>query len=337
MGVFHYLNVKQGDCSIIQHPSGHVTVVDVCNVSKDTSQHYFDQAMKSLVEERGIRGDFNQKDYPVNPIAYMREHRITDVFRFVLSHPEMDHMDGIKDFFEEFNPTNFWDTANTCEKDDWDGSPHDEDDWDFYRAMRDGYSDNGAKRLMLYSGARGKYWNQAEDGSGGGDGLHILAPTPELTAAANESGDHNDASHVILYQSAAGRILLSGDSHDATWEHILNNHRGDVEDVDLLIAPHHGRKSGRSYDFLDVVRPRLTFFGNANSKHLAYGAWQYRGLQTITNNQADCMVVDTNGQFMDVYVTNRSFAQKIRPDTFYSGQHRAYYIGHIRKDVRRAA
>ena len=34
----HYLNVPMGDCSIIQHPSSRITVVNVCNAAlEDTS------------------------------------------------------------------------------------------------------------------------------------------------------------------------------------------------------------------------------------------------------------------------------------------------------------
>ena len=39
------------------------------------------------------------------------------------------------------------------------------------------------------------------------------------------------------------RIVFGGDSHDASWDHILENHEADVTNVDLLIAPHHGRCS----------------------------------------------------------------------------------------------
>jgi beta-lactamase superfamily II metal-dependent hydrolase len=118
---------------------------------------------------------------------------------------------------------------------------------------------------------------------------------------------------------------------------ILANQRADVEDVDLLIAPHHGRKSGRSYEFLDVVRPQITFFGNANAEHLAYGAWQNRNLRIITNNQANCMVVDTNGDAMQIYVTNRNFAVKVNSETFYSEQFQAYYLGALAARPPRAA
>ena len=37
--------------------------------------------------------------------------------------------------------------------------------------------------------------------------------------------------------------------------------------IDLLIAPHHGRKSGRSYEFLDTLKPTLTFFGKDTARN----------------------------------------------------------------------
>jgi beta-lactamase superfamily II metal-dependent hydrolase len=250
MGIFHFLNVRNGDCSVIQHPSGHVTVVDVYNASVEKQRALVTEAAKA----DAVRGNFNQKAYPVNPIEYLQQFDIASVFRFVLTHPDMDHMGGIEDFFQTFSPTNFWDTANSCEKDDFgEGGPHDEEDWLFYKNIRDQDPKTDPKRLVLYAGASGKYYNKSENGDEGGDGLRILAPTKELIQSGNASDDFNDSSYVILYRSNAGRILLAGDSHDKTWEHILENHAEDVRDVDLLLAPHHGRKSDRSYEFLDVV------------------------------------------------------------------------------------
>ncbi len=323
MGIFHFLNVRNGDCSVIQHPSGHVTVVDVYNASSEEERALTAEATAA----DAVRGNFNQKAYPVNPIEYLEQFDIDAVFRFILTHPDMDHMGGIREFFQALSPTNFWDTANTCEKDDFGkGGPHDEEDWLFYKNLRDEDPNTDPKRLVLNAGASGKYFNKGEDGNGGGDGLHVLAPTKTLIQAGNEADDFNDSSYVILYRSNAGRILLAGDSHDKTWEHILKNHADDVRDVDLLLAPHHGRKSDRSYEFLDVVNPALTFFGNANSEHLAYGAWNSRGLPFITNNQANCIVVDTNGTSMSVYVTNEAFARMRNPSTYYVAARKAYYL-----------
>ena len=278
---------------------------------------------------KSILGNFNQKDYPVNPIAYLEQHGISDIFRFVLTHPDMDHMDGIRALFAAYPPTNFWDTDNSKTMDFGEGSPYDEADWRFYRSIRDGTINAGPKRLVLYAGSEGQYWNR-DDNNTAGDGLYILAPTRRLIGRANSSDDHNDGSYVILYCSAGGRVIFAGDSHDHTWEHILENYADDVKDVDLLIAPHHGRKSGRSYKFLDVVNPTLTLFGNAKSEHLAYDAWNYRKLPFITNNQAGCVVVDTNVRPMAVYVTNETYAKRQNASTLYSVAHRAYYIGVIK-------
>lgn len=333
MAMFHFLNVNDGDCSIIEHNNGNVSVIDVCNASALTQSELTKAAVMENLAGRAAKlgapsGNFHQKDYPVNPIKYMDEHNLNSVFRFILTHPDMDHMDGIKDFFEALGPLNFWDTANTCEKDDFDAGRYNPDDWDFYKSMRDGQR-NPPKRIVNYSGSVGKFWNRGEDDKPGGNGLQILAPTKELVQAANEADDYNDCSYVLLYRTCDRRILLSGDSHDDTWEHIMANHKEDVKNVDLLIAPHHGRKSDRSYDFLDVVNPKQTYFGNAPYEHLAYDAWNNRDLPFITNNQANCIVVEIDNNSMSQYVTNESYAQKVNEHTFYSARHRAYYIGDI--------
>ena len=327
MGILHFLNVGEGDCVVIQHPSDHVTVIDVSNAKLVNA--VLDEARRLAASLERASGNFNQKKYPVNPISYMKERNIVDVFRFILTHPDMDHMDGIKTFFQEFHPTNFWDTENRKAIVFGAGSPYDREDWIFYRQLRDGGTETNPRRLALLAGARGKYWNSDESGQGGGDGLHILAPTKELIADAVEADDYNDASYVILYHSNGGKILVSGDSHDGTWEYILSHHEKDVRDVDLLIAPHHGRKSDRLYEFLDVVNPALTFFGIARSEHLAYSAWRNRNLPVISNNQANCMIVDTDADLMHVYVTHEKFARTENEHAFYNERLKAWYWGPV--------
>lgn len=331
MGVFHFLNVKEGDCSIIKHASGHTTVFDVCNAYKEDLITASSDKLSVFLEKAS--GNLNQKRCPVNPITYMKAHGYHSVFRFVLSHPDMDHMDGIKDFFEEFQPVNFWDTENRDEKEFGEGARYNESDWEFYKSLRDGNPSTDPKRLTLYAGTRGKFYNEHENGNSGGDGIYILAPTSDLINHAVESDDYNDASYVILYKAVGGRILLAGDSHDATWEYILANHADEVRDIDLLIAPHHGRKSSRSYEFLDVVNPTLTLFGNARSEHLAYDAWSYRRLPYITNNQANCIIVNADVTPMELFVTNEEYAKKQNTRTWYSSQFQGWFLGFVERRI----
>jgi competence protein ComEC len=332
MATIHFLNVNEGDCSIIEHNSGRKTVIDVCNAKARTLLvEATDKVHKmAAAAEKGVNGNFNQKAHPVNPILYMQDRGINSVFRFILTHPDMDHMGGIKAFFEALSPSNFWDTDNEEEKEFGDGANggFNEDDWKFYKALRNSESD--PKRLALYSGEIGQYWNKGADQNSNGDGLHILAPAKTLVATANECSDYNDCSFVIQYKTGNHNIVFAGDSHDETWEHILENHK-DVKNVDLLIAPHHGRHSDRDWEFLDVINPALTLFGNAGSEHLAYSAWGSRGLPIITNNQAGNIIIDASADPMDVYVTCEAFAKASNPYSFYSQTFGAHYWGEIKR------
>lgn len=342
MSRIHFLNVNDGDCSIIQHNSGRITVIDV-SAAKPPAKKLAESsirmsAFESLVaglressKSAGVSGNFNRSEYPDNPISYMKNHGINDVFRFICSHPDMDHLDGIKSLFQAFKPTNFWDTNNTKEIEEFEPGRYDPADWEFYTNLRDKNPQDDPKRLCLFAGATGQYYNRNENGESG-DGLQVLAPTAELVHAANEAGDWNDSSYVILYRTAGGkRILFPGDSHDATWEHVINNYSSEVAKVDVLIAPHHGRDSGRDHGFLDVVKPRLTLFGNAPSEHLAYDEWNNRDLMFLTNNQAGSIIMNIEDNYLDVFVSHeeyaRSFVNKRPYLTRYCDSNKGWFIG----------
>lgn len=320
MGIVHFMNVKEGDCIWVKHLSGHNTVIDVSNGNSKDDEN------TSFMYENSC-GNHQQKRYPVNPIDYLKKYNVTNVFRFILTHPDMDHMDGIAELFSNFEVRNFWDTNNTKvmdENGEW--GNYRVEDWHFYQEVR--ISEKSPKVLHLYAGSEGEFYNRNEDGSSGADGLYILAPTKELVEEANKTEDYNDCSYVILYRTGNGKkIVFAGDSAEKTWDYILENHKEDVENIDLLIAPHHGRKTGGNEDYLDVLKPKLTLFGNAKSEYMDYNSWNNRGLDHITNNQANCVVIDTNGEEgMDVFCTYENFARKRTPNTYYNEVYDAWYI-----------
>ena len=84
-----------------------------------------------------------------------------------------------------------------------------------------------------------------------------------------------------------------------------------------------------------MLNPKLTLFGNAPSKHLAYDAWNSRELPVITNNQAGSIIIDFEIKFEGtkghVYVTNESFAREANDATFESSVHKkSWYWGPVR-------
>jgi competence protein ComEC len=328
MSIVHFLNVGNGDCNIIQHNSGRISVIDICKGEKlEKVAKSFDLTESKLIE-KAMKGNFKMKDKPENPINYLKKISTEKIHRFILTHPDMDHLDGFCNLLREFNLLNFWDTDNKEEKVFNDTSNYNEDDWLVYKYLRDNEIEEGPKRLVLYSESNGKYYNIDEENNKGGDGLYVLSPTMDLINDANKNDDYNDCSYVILYHSTAGKILFAGDSHDKTWEHIINKHKSFVSNIDVLIAPHHGRDSGRDHSFLNTLKPKLTLFGNAPHEHLSK-SWSNRGLEVIRNNQAGTIILEIQLESIHIHVTNESFAKKYKADTFFDKNLCAWYIKSI--------
>ena len=323
MSRIHFLNVLEGDCNVIEHDSKRITVIDVSNAYNDYDTEREkavkqSQRRKDMYERTKVpsdKKDYKQKRTPDNPIHYLKEHNIKDIFRFILTHPDMDHMDGIKDFFDEFNVINFWDTDNTKEISNKVATGgYNIDDWKFYKEIRDSKI-TPCNRLTYYSGNRNQYYND--------DFIEILSPTSEILMTCNDYENWNDSSYVILFTPPRSngrkwKILFAGDSEDCTWEQIIANHSDKVKDIDILFAPHHGRDSGRSYEFLKTLRPKTTLFGNASSKHLAYGC--YRSNVKITNNQAGYVILDVSENTLKIYVKNFEFARDFRAKRSWEGE-----------------
>ena len=247
--------------------------------------------------------NYRQKESPDNPIDYINKLKIKDIFRFIITHPDMDHLDGIRDLYSNFSVTNTWDTKNIKEL-DLKNFPkkYNPEDWKFYTSLRDGgYTDT--KRLTYHAGDDNLYYNE--------DCIKILCPTPTLVKKANEDGgDIHDLSYVLLFTppkkgGGTWKIIFSGDSFDNSWDYILKNYEDEVSNIDILFAPHHGRDSNRKYDFLKTLKPRVTLFGNASSEHLAYSCYPKT---RITNNQAGYVVIDINEDRLLFLVKNKEFA-----------------------------
>lgn len=305
----HFLNVGDGDCSVIQHKSGRVTVIDV-NKAGCSKEH---------IEK------FNQKDCPSDPISYLQNLKIRTIHRFVLTHPDMDHLGGVKKLFDEFEILNFWDTNNNKVINSWGGGSHSKEDWSFYQQLKKNLVSD-VKRVCYFSGGNNCYFNK-DDNGGEGDAIYILAPTEDIINETNKTENWNDCSYVLLVKFDDKKIIFAGDSDDTSWDFILKNHHYLVSDVDVLIAPHHGRDSGRKWDFLDVLKPKLVLIGNAPSENIAYVNYG-KYSQTLTNNRSGDIILEKNGSYLNIYVKNKSYASGFK-ECRYSNENDAYYIGFI--------
>lgn len=84
MSVVHFLNVKEGDCNIIEHDSQRISVIDISggNIPKEDVLAEDSYSLFSRA-----KGNFNQKEHPTNPIDYLKDVLKTDsIFRYIQTH-----------------------------------------------------------------------------------------------------------------------------------------------------------------------------------------------------------------------------------------------------------
>lgn len=292
-------------------------MVDICkgNYEKSAPLFLLEEFFAQIEEDsQRLKGDFGMSKKPTNPLDYLATVGINSIFRFILTHADMDHLDGLDVLMSKIPVNVFWETGVRRNKPSFDGPcPYKEEDWDRYQKIVERKQD-GITVLSHLAGSRFQFANRGTEANTGGDGLYILAPDSELVKAATQNGDVNDGSYVLLYRTGSHKIIIPGDAHDETWKYVIEHHKEDVANCSVLFAPHHGRKSGRDFSFLDVLKPKVTFFGCAESGNLAYNSWYYRGLRVITNNQAGNIVMDCSPEQIDLYVENVAYAESLGRD-----------------------
>ena len=311
MARVHVLNVSPGDCTLIQHNSGRLTGIDICNGNLESRQQAAAVEIRAatLLDERYGGGNYGMCQRPSNPINYIKNFGLGRLFRFILSHPDMDHMDGLAKLHEKVGFTNFWDTGSRREKPSFEGFRRfKEEDWEIYEELIN-LRVKGVGVAQRLAGHNFAYANKAAEDGGGFDALHILAPNKELLCDPDVNDDINEGSYIIRYNSVAGPMVFPGDAHDAAWEFAIRDNPGLKDNCAFLLAPHHGRHSDRSYDFLDFLKPKLTVLGCAPSKYIDYGQWSRRGLQILTSNQAGNVVLEIEKGYYDVYIENEVYCR----------------------------
>lgn len=228
----------------------------------------------------------------------------------------MDHLDGIEELFKKHSPGVFWDTENSEEKDqDSSFGKYRKEDWLFYQALHKSDDRLGDVQILrLHAGSENCFYNRDDgDGNGEGDRISILSPSAKTQLVAEEKDCVNDLSYVLLVKSAFGKkFVFAGDSEESAWDILLPKYKDVLRNVDVLFAPHHGRSSGGNDNYLDVLNPKVTFFGNAKSKDLDDSTFNRKGLLKFSNNQLGSIVLTEEDGHLHLWGTCKSFVDKWR-------------------------
>ncbi|MDD5748403.1 MAG: hypothetical protein PHP64_05065 [Actinomycetota bacterium] len=209
----------------------------------------------ALVESTASLRTVIAKAYEIpltDPVDYYEDRWKTNtLFRFVCTHPDMDHLTGLYRLHEELvSIQNFWDSKHSFTQDEssFKGSLYDVRDWRTYQELRTSTSD--PKVLKLERFAEGEFYSD--------DGIEILAPTTELIELAESKRDKNTASYVLLVKHGKTRVILGGDASKDVWQDIVSACSSKIENVSILKASHHGRDSGFFEDAVKIMKPGCT-------------------------------------------------------------------------------
>jgi competence protein ComEC len=257
----HFLNVGHGDCTLIEFPSGRKTLVDINNsrvIDEETKNELAsNSATYHLYESLGYSGiqllEKSVVDFvpPVDAVDYIND-KLTgkSIFRFILTHPDMDHMTGLYKLKDEgVCIYNFWDTSNTKEvKESEVPSKYDFRDWETYQEHRK--SLETPKVLHILKGEQRDFFNE--------DGIKVLSPTQEIINEANSKKCWNLLSYILLIEYAGHKIILGGDADAEIWDKLAEEDEELLTNISILKAAHHGRNSGYSQKATSIMKPIWT-------------------------------------------------------------------------------
>ncbi len=269
MSVIKSYSVGNGDMFYIEHGSDNFTIIDCC-LSDDSKKAILDEISR-LSNQKGIT-------------------------RFISTHPDGDHIQGLEALDKKIGIINFYCVRNKVTKEDV------TDSFIKYCELRD--SD---KAFYIKEGCSRKWMNQGDE-TRHESGISILWPDVDnqnfkdaLKDAEKNNVSPNNISAVVQYQLQDGvTVLWMGDLETDFMTAIAAEL--DLPKVDILFAPHHGRDSGRIPDsLLKKMAPKVIVVGEAPSEHLHY----YPGYNTITQNSAGDILFECERGAVHIFTSNK--------------------------------
>lgn len=264
----HFLNVGHGDCIVIEFlDSSRTAVIDI-NMSEKIDDNSYAELINESVsllspidqlyhQLSGYSDNqlFEKAGYDIsltNPITYIKNIGVNSVFRFISTHPHMDHISGLNKLKTEIGITNFWIIKNSFTQNLNDLSDAQKEDWSLYKKYRDTaeHQLDGITVVRPQEGTSNQYWNE--------DKITILAPNSSLLKIAKDKDNRNIMSYVLLIEYGGHKIILGGDAEEDTWKYIYETYPALIKNVTILKASHHGRNSGYYQPAVKQMNPEYT-------------------------------------------------------------------------------
>lgn len=249
----NFINVGEGDCILIEAPNKINILID----GGGTPQSDFDVGSKIVV-------------------PYLRRKGINEIDLLILTHPHLDHLEGLLPVLKEFKVGMVLDSGLLC-----DISAYKE----FISLIQ--------KKSIPYHKAK------AGDNFVFSNNLEIFLLNPLYDSDFYDESDFNNASIVVklFYKNAdflfTGDIEVTAEKKLLVWQNILQS--------DILKVSHHGSITSTNLEFLAKVDPRIAVitvgknhFGHPSQKIIE--RLEDENIQIYRTDEDGTIIIRTNGQ-----------------------------------------
>ena len=265
----------RGDMFYIKHCNGTFTIID-CYLKKETE----------------INGRQSEILTEIKSLS-----KCCDVQRFISTHPDQDHIEGLEILNREWPIQNFYSVPNNKK------AEHGNSSLDEYIRLRKSTSNYIIKQDVE------RYWLNQSNSERNSIGINFLWPdlkNAKFIAAqksVEQGGSPNNISPVFTYSvKNSATIMWMGDMLSDMQKEFYEQCWQKLSKIDILFHPHHGRDTSKiPSELLDILDPSLIIIGNAPAKDLNYS----NSCKTITQNTAGDILLVIEEKKVHVYTQNK--------------------------------
>ncbi len=221
-----YIDVGQANAALIEFPKG----------------------KRMMIDGGGFPGDrFDVGRMVVAP--YLWQAKILKVDYLVMSHPQSDHMNGLRFIAEAFDPEEIW----------YNG---DEVDIPSFRELMKIVEEKRIRKYLPAELMKARTINGAE--------VEVIYPGPELSVDAKPGGANLNNNSLVLRISYCGKSFLFPGDLEEPGESDLISRAGASVRSHVLLSPHHGSSSSSSTTFLEAVDPDICVISSGEGNYFGF-------------------------------------------------------------------
>ena len=168
------------------------------------------------------------------PLPYLKS-KIRSLDMVVITHPHQDHLTGLQEVCEWFEPGLLWHNGRYFRPDPV------YDDWKYYERLRKGQV-SYCEPVKVVEGYSATVGNST-----------IYVAGPKVPNLQGTPDDENSNGIILAIATGRTKVVLTGDTEKEQWD---ATNLKPLADASILLASHHGRQDGFSEDALNIIKPQ---------------------------------------------------------------------------------